>query len=136
MARIDPLRNFRYRLEVDGITLAGFNEVAVGGTTIDAGRKLTGLIKHGNVTLKRGVAAGGPALELSRWHKEASAARIRERGKKVVVVVQDEAGRDVARFAITGARPVKYDAVDLSATGTDVTIELLELANEGINPAS
>ena len=36
MARIDPLRNFRFRLEIDGIAQAGFSEVAIGETTIDA----------------------------------------------------------------------------------------------------
>ncbi len=30
MARQDPLRNFRYRLEIDGIEQAGFAEAAVG----------------------------------------------------------------------------------------------------------
>ena len=36
MARIDPLRNFRYRLEIDSITQAGFSEVTIAETTIDA----------------------------------------------------------------------------------------------------
>ena len=36
MARIDPLRNFRYRLEIDSITQAAFSEVMIGETTIDA----------------------------------------------------------------------------------------------------
>jgi hypothetical protein len=36
MARIDPLRNFRYRLEIDSVTQAGFSEVAIAETTIDA----------------------------------------------------------------------------------------------------
>ncbi len=36
MARIDPLRNFRYRLEIDNITQAGFSEVMIAETTIDA----------------------------------------------------------------------------------------------------
>ena len=37
MARIDPLRNFRYRLEIDSITQAGFSEAAIGETTIAFG---------------------------------------------------------------------------------------------------
>ena len=32
MSRIDPLRNFRYRLEIDNITQAGFSEVAIAET--------------------------------------------------------------------------------------------------------
>jgi hypothetical protein len=35
MARIDPLRNFRYRLEIDSIT-AGFSEVTITETTVEA----------------------------------------------------------------------------------------------------
>jgi phage tail-like protein len=143
MARIDPLRNFRYRLEIDGIAQAGFSEVAIAETIIDAVdyregtdpphvRKLSGLTKYGNVTLKWGLTIGGSALDLFRWHADVSAGLIKERRKKVVIVVQDEAGTDSARFVVTDAWPVKYDTSDLNAKGREVMIELLELANEGI----
>lgn len=143
MARIDPLRNFRYRLEIDSITQAGFSEVNIAETSIDAVdyregtdpphvRKLSGLTKYGNVTLKWGLTIGGSALDLYKWHSDVSAGQIKERRKKVVIVVQDEAGVDSARFVITDAWPVKYDPSDLNAKGNEVMIELLELANEGI----
>ena len=143
MARIDPLRNFRYRLEIDSITQAGFSEVAIAETTIDAVdyregtdpphvRKLSGLTKYGNITLKWGLTIGGSALDLFRWHADVSAGQIKEKRKKVVIVVQDEAGADSARFVVTDAWPVKYDVSDLNAKGKEVMIELLELANEGI----
>jgi phage tail-like protein len=143
MARIDPLRNFRYRLEIDNITQAGFSEVAIAETMIDAVdyregtdpphvRKLSGLTKYGNITLKWGLTTGGSALDLFKWHAEVSAGQIKERRKKVVIVVQDEAGVDSARFVISDAWPVKYDPSDLNAKGNEVLIELLELANEGI----
>ena len=143
MARNDPLRNFRYRLEIDNITQAGFSEVAIAETTIDAVdyregtdpphmRKLSGLTKYGNITLKWGLTTGGNALELFRWHNDISSGQIKERRKKVVIVVQDEAGADSARFVISDAWPVKYDPSDLNAKGNEVLIELLELANEGI----
>lgn len=143
MARIDPLRNFRYRLEIDGITQAGFSEVAIAETSIDAVdyregtdaphvRKLSGLTKYGNVTLKWGLTVGGSALDLFRWHNDVSAGQIKERRKKVVIIPQNEDGSDAARFVITDAWPVKYDPSDLNAKGNEVMIELLELANEGI----
>lgn len=143
MARIDPLRNFRYRLEIDNVTQAGFSEVAIAETTIDAidyregtdpphVRKLSGLTKYGNITLKWGLIVGGNALDLYKWYAEVSAGQIKERRKKVVIVVQDEAGTDAARFVVSEAWPVKYDPSDLNAKGNEVLIELLELANEGI----
>ena len=46
--------------------------------------------------------------------------------------MRDEAGADAARFVVTNAWPVKYDPSDLNAKGNEVMIELLELANEGI----
>lgn len=143
MARIDPLRNFRYRLEIDSITQAGFSEVAIGETTIDAVdyregtdpphlRKLSGLTKYGNITLKWGLTIGGSSLDLFKWHSEVSAGQIKERRKKVVIVAQQEDGSDGARFVVSDAWPVKYDPSDLNAKGNEVLIEVLELANEGI----
>jgi phage tail-like protein len=143
MARIDPLRNFRYRLEIDSVAQAGFSEVAIAETTIDAVdyregtdpphvRKLTGLTKYGNITLKWGLTVGGTALDLFKWHYEVSAGQVKAKRKNVVIVVQDESGADAARFVITDAWPVKYDPSDLNAKGNEVMIELLELANEGI----
>jgi phage tail-like protein len=143
MARIDPLRNFRYRLEIDSIAQAGFSEVMIAETTIDAVdyregtdpphvRKLSGLTKYGNITLKWGHTVGGTALDLFKWHAEVSAGQIKEKRKKVVIVVQDEAGQDAARWVVSDAWPIKYDPGDLKGTGNEVLIELLELANEGI----
>jgi len=95
-------------------------------------RKLSGLTKFGNITLKWGLTIGGSALDLYKWHDGVSAGQIKDLRKKVVIVVMDEAGTDSARFVITDAWPVKYDPSDLNAKGNEVMIELLELANEGI----
>lgn len=143
MARIDPLRNFRYRLEIDSVTQAGFSEVSIAETTIDAVdyregtdpphvRKLSGLTKYGNITLKWGLTVGANALDLFKWHSDVSAGQVKEKRKKVVIVVQDEGGDDKARFVVTDAWPIKYDPSDLNGKGNEVMIELLELANEGI----
>lgn len=140
----DPLRNFRYRLEIDGITQAGFSEVMIAETTIDPidyrdgtdpphVRKLSGLTKYGNITLKWGATVGGSSLDLYNWHAEISSGQInQQKRKKVTIVVQDEAGTDQARFVVSEAWPIKYDPSDLNAKGNEVLIELLELANEGI----
>ena len=141
MARHDPLRNFRFRLEIGGIAQAGFSEVTIAETTIDAVdyregtdpphvRKLSGLTRYGNITLKWGMTTG--SLDLFRWHRSVSAGGIASNRKNVAIVVLDEAGTDKARFVISDAWPIKYSSSALNAKGNEVIIELLELVNEGI----
>ena len=140
MTRQDPLRNFRFRLEIDGLPIAGFSEVTIGAATTDVVeyregtdpsrvRKLPGLTKYGHVTLKRGVT---DSLELFDWHRRIVNGQVATNRKTVTIVVQDEAGADKARFVVIDAWPDKYDTVDPNAKGNDVFIETLELANEGI----
>lgn len=140
MPRKDPLRNFKFRLEIDGIQQAAFSEVAIGETTTDAVdyregnepshvRKLSGLNKFGNITLKWGVT---DSLELFKWHKQIVDGQIASNRKRVAIIVQDEAGSDKARFVVSEAWPTKYDPSDLNGKGNEVFIETLELVNEGI----
>ena len=140
MARNDPLRNFRFRLEIDGNQNAGFSEVAIGATTTDVidyregtdppfVRKLPGLTRYGNVTLKRGVTK---SLELFDWYRHIVNGGIGANRKTVTIVVLDDTGADVARYVVSEAWPIKYDPGDLNAKGNDVFIETLELVNEGV----
>jgi phage tail-like protein len=143
MPRVDPLRNFRFRLEIDAIAQANFSEVAIGETTIDVidyregtdpphMRKLSGLTKYGNITLKWGVTVGTNALALFKWHSAVAAGQLAANRKKVTIVVLDEAGADGARFTVSEAWPMKYQPSTLDAKSNEVLIETLELANEGI----
>lgn len=138
--RVDPLRNFRFRLEIDGITQAGFSDVAIGETSTEAVdyregnepthvRKLSALTKYGNVTLKWGVTT---TLDLYNWHKSIVAGQIQSNRKQVTIVVLDETGSDKARFVVSDAWPTKYHPSDLNAKGNEVFIETLELVNEGV----
>lgn len=138
MARIDPYRNFRFRVEIGGIALTAFSEVLIGATTADVidyregtdplhVRKLPGLTRYGTITLKRGMT---DSLELSQWRDRIAAGQIDRR--QVAIIVQDDSGADTARFLVSEAWPVRYEAGALDARGNDVLIETLELANEGI----
>jgi phage tail-like protein len=142
MPATDPLRNFRYRLEIDGIVQAGFSEVAIGdasndpieyreGNEITTVRKLKGLNKYGNITLKWGLT---DSIELSNWHRMVvdDATPLAAARKTVVIRIQNEAGEDKAAYEITRAWPTKYNPTDLNGKGNEVAIESLELANEGI----
>lgn len=143
MSRRDPLRNFRFRVEIDNVARAGFSEVAIGesttaaidyreGTDAPHVRKLSGLTKYGNLVLKAGVTTAAGALELYQWHVAVASGQLAQSRRRVVVVVQDEAGQDQVRFVVTDAWPVKYQTGELNARANEVLIETLELANEGI----
>jgi phage tail-like protein len=138
MSRQDPVRNFRFRVEIDGLPIAAFSEVTINPTTTDVieyregtdpthVRKLPGLTRYGAVTLKRGVTT---SRDLFEWHKQITAGQTAR--KNVAIVVLDETGADLARYAVSNAWPAKYDPGDLNAKGNDVFIEALELANEGV----
>ena len=140
MARNDPVRNFRFRLEIDGLQAAAFSDAAIAETMTEAVdyregtdpmhvRKLSGLTKFGNITLKRGIT---DSLEIYNWHKQIVAGQIQSNRKQVAIVVVDEAGTDKARFVVSEAWPTKYHSSDLNAKGNEVLIEMLELVNEGI----
>jgi phage tail-like protein len=142
MARKDPLRNFRFRVEIDGIQQAGFSEVTGFDATVDAidyregadpthVRKLPGLTKYGNVTLKWGVT---DSKALYEWHRQIVDGNIQR--KNIAIVVLNEAGQDTGRWEIVEAWPSKYDPMDLNAKGNDVSIEMLEIAHEGVKRVS
>lgn len=138
MARKDPLRNFRFRLEINGIQQAGFSEVSGFDVTVDPidyregsdpthVRKLPGLTKYGNVTLKWGVTT---SMELYEWHRRIVNGQIDR--KNMAIVVAGEDGSDQARWEIVEAWPTKYDPMDLNAKGNEAGIETLEIVGEGI----
>ncbi len=142
MERQDPLRNFRYRLEIDSLDQAGFSEVTMGdlstdpieyreGDEITTVRKLNGLNKYANIVLKWGIT---DSTELADWHQMVvdDATALSDVRKSVVVRVQNEAGEEKAAFEIIRAWPCKYDPSDLNATGNEAAIDTLELCNEGI----
>jgi phage tail-like protein len=142
MTRQDPLRNMRYRLEIDGIDQAGFAEVAIGdlsnepieyreGDEITTVRKLVGLTKYANITLKWGIT---DSMDLANWHQLVAddATALDDARRNVVIRIQNEAGEDKAAFEVTKAWPCKYDPTDLNGKGNEVAIDTLELCNEGI----
>lgn len=138
MARKDPLRNFRFKVEIGG-TQFPFSEVTIGETATDmieyrngdeapTPRKLSGLTKSGVITLKWGMT---DSLELESWHDEIVAGHIQQNRKTMTIFVQDEAGNAKARFVVSEAWPSKYLTSGLNGKGNEVLIETLEVQHEG-----
>lgn len=138
--RNDPYRGCRYLLEIDGITQAGFSEATIPDTTQDpieyregneipTVRKIPGLIKYGNLTLKWGIT---DSMELYEWRKQVEQGKMKDARRNIAVVILDEEGNPKSRWEFVFAWPTKYDAPDLNATGSDIAVETLEIAHEGM----
>ena len=137
--RNDPHRNFRFRLEIDGIQQAGFSEVSGLEITVDPVeyregdesthvRKLPGLTKYANITLKWGIT---DSTELHDWHRQIVDGDIQR--KTIAIVLMDESGQDTARWEVVEAWPSKYAVTDLKAEGNEAALETLEICHEGFS---
>lgn len=143
--RVDPYRASRFLLEIDGITRAGFSECTIPDSTQDpieyregnevfTVRKIPGLIKYANITLKWGIT--DDSMELYTWRKQVEECKMADARRNVAVVLLDDEGSAKARWEFLMAWPTKYDAPDLNATGNDVAVETLEIAHEGMTRVS
>jgi phage tail-like protein len=142
--RKDPYRQFRFRVEIDGISQAGFSECTFADTTTDpveyregneppVFRKLSGLTKYGNITLKWGIT---DSMDLYKWRQDIIDSGAQDHRKNMSIILIDEAGKDKSRWNIEGAWPSKYDPADFSAKGNEVAIETLEIVHEGFKRVS
>jgi phage tail-like protein len=52
------------------------------------------------------------------------------------VVLLNEAGEEVIRFNFRDAWPAKWSGPNLNGAGSDIAIETLEIAHEGLSIAS
>lgn len=138
-ARHDPYLNFNFRVEIDGNALAGFREADLpdarievyayrDGTDLPTNvRRLPGRVAYGPLILRRGFA--GDRM-LFQWWRDVADGNVNRRN--VVVILRDQAGHDVARWAFYDTVPVKYSAPSFRAQGNEVAIESLELSVESM----
>jgi phage tail-like protein len=137
--REDPYRGFNFRLEIDGSSVASFRECSGLSFTTDAVeyregtdvplhvRKLTGLRKFANISLRRGMTQN---RELWDWYRNVLNGEEDRRGG--AVVLQDEQHADVLRWNFEGGWVSKWEGPALNATSNDVAIESIDIAVERV----
>lgn len=136
--RKDPFRSFNFRVELDGITRAGFRECSGldasqdpieyrEGTEGLTARKLPGLNKYSNISLKWGMTDD---TELWDWRKKAIAGKVDRKNGSIVLL--DESGEEKLRWNFREAWPTKWTGPSFNATGNEVAIETLEITHEGL----
>jgi phage tail-like protein len=144
--RVDPYRNFNFLVEIDGITQASFQECTgglsseidvteyrEGGYSPEHGNtvvKLPGLTKYANITLKWGIT---DSKDLFDWHKKASIGTIERKNGSIILL--NEAGEEAIRWNFFNGWPAKWKGPDFTAKSSDIAVETLEIAHEGIERA-
>jgi phage tail-like protein len=140
-ARVDPYRNFNFLVEIQGITQAGFTDCSGFGASNDpieyregghvtSPRKLPGMTKYTNITLKWGLT---DSRELYDWFRDVVNGKIER--KNGSIIVRDLDGTPKVRWNFYNAWPTKFDHPDFSAKSNDVAIDTLELVVEMIERA-
>jgi len=157
----DPLANFRFVLELGFLQAAGFSECT--GLSLETkvyeyregGRnghalKFPDVGTVGTVTLKRGITTGPAADVLYRWQRDVMTGGFdrtanpnrrpadpnQDLDNKVAVILLDETGRvPLKRWQLVRPFPTKWTGPELKASASEVAIETLELACEGIELA-
>ena len=137
-----PPGKFNYKVEIDGLEAGGFSEVTGFDASIDVIEyregdmtqtpiKIPGLKKYGNITLKQGLV---DSMVLYEWMTAGLEGDVER--KTLTITLLDIAGSPAASWQIINAWPVKYTAPDFNATSSEVAIESLEIAHEGMTRVS
>jgi phage tail-like protein len=141
MQRVDPLRGFRFRVEIDGITSGGFlrvkglqrevkHESFREGGVNDYEHKLVTQVSYPAVVLERGLALE----DLWKWAQAASDGDVQR--KTIWIRLQDEAGEKAWAWQLDWAIPVKWSCSDLDANSSQVAMESIEVAHHGLRKAT
>lgn len=138
--RDNPYAGFNFEVDLGDGAVAGFSEVS--GLSIEVQtiayregsdkrnmvRKLAGLAKVSDVTLKRGIVGG---LELYQWLQQGVQGAVQKR--MVVIRLWTEDRSEVAvTWKLIGAFPVKLTHGPLRAAESQVAVEELVLAADAL----
>lgn len=134
----DPQLSHNFHVEILGISRGSFHEVSGLDSAVDviehreggwnqSPRKLAGQTKHSNIVLKWGLNVDRDLID---WHQKIVDGDIERLDGSIVLL--DRRGQETARWNFVRAWPAKYTGPSFSAEASDVAIETLELAHEGV----
>lgn len=135
--RTDPLRGFRFLVEIEGIAAAGFTRAKAlsrevkheshreGGVN-EYEHKLFTQVAYPSLVLERGLALD----QLWNWALAVSNGEIER--KTISVRLLDEQGGKGWTWHVDQAWPVKWSCADLDANASQVAMESVEFAHHGL----
>ncbi len=135
----DPLGNFRFQVEFDGVLECGFTDVSGLEGTIEYAEYNIGGLNNYVVRLPKGTKQ--TALKLKRgmttssylwdWYQDCKDGIIKI--KQMSIILMDITGQEAKRWAVKDALPVKWTGPTFSAKSADVAFEEVEITHRGIS---
>ena len=146
--RLDPYKNFKFRVKWDGKYVAGISKVGALKRTTElvehreggdpsTSRKSPGRTKYEAITLERGVTHD---TEFEKWANKVwnygsglgSEIALEDFRKDLIIEVMNEAGQVVVSYNVYRCWVSEFQALpDLDANANAVAIQTIKLENEG-----
>ncbi|MFZ5964791.1 phage tail protein [Thalassococcus sp. BH17M4-6] len=139
-----PLPKFYFSVEITDVGKIAFQEVSgldteaqpieyrAGDNKVFSTIKMPGLIKTGNVTMKKGVFVNDN--KFWDWYSQISMNTIKRQA--VTISLLDQAAAPTMVWKLANAWPTKITGTDLKSDGNEVAVETLEIAHEGLTIAN
>ena len=139
--RVDPYKNFRFLVEIEGIVQAGFSEASGFGSDVEVVeyreggdtptvRKLPGKVSYPDLTLKWGITDN---RDLYDWHRAAVDGKVERKNGSILLL--DDLGVEKVRWNFYDAWPSKWEGASFNATGNEVAIDSLTVSCERVERA-
>lgn len=135
-----PLRGFRFTANFEGLGTTSFKEVQGFSTEVEETsyreggfgyltvRKLPGLVSYGDLTLTKGLYSNPLLYNFFNDFLEGN----NFTPVNATITLYDNAANPTASWSVINAWPKSYQSGDLSADSSEILIETLVLAHEGI----
>jgi len=134
-----PMPKFRFEVDL-GTELKGIAFQEVSGMDVEnqiieyrksnsklfSTEKMPGIVKYGNVTMKRGVFVNDNVFW--NWHNEITMNTIKRR--TVLIKLLDESGNITMQWQLNNAWPTKISSTDLKSDANEIAVDTLEIAHE------
>lgn len=134
-----PMPKFRFEVDL-GEELKGVAFQEVSGMDVEnqiieyrkdnsplfSTEEMPGIVKYGNVTLKRGVFVNDQTFW--NWHAQITMNTIQRR--TILIKLLDETGSVTMQWTLSNAWPTKITATDLKSDGNEIAVDTIEIAHE------
>ncbi len=134
-----PMPKFHFKVMWNDVQMS-FQEVSgldaqseeikyrAGDSSVYSVVKMPGLIKYGNVTMKKGIFKGDN--KFWDWFSKIKMNTIER--TTVTISLLDEQDKETMVWTLKNAWPTKITGTDLKAEGNEVAVESIEIVHEGL----